>query len=53
MQPEPADARILLEAALADGEPRAAEPVLAWLHDNGVQDRRIGVLAARAEAGRS
>ena len=45
-QREPADARILLEAAAAAGRPRAADPVRAWLRDNRVEDRRLVALAA-------
>ncbi len=45
VQREPADARILLEAALAAKQPVAAQPVLAWLRDNGVQDTRLAGLA--------
>ena len=47
VQREPADARILLEAANAAGRPEAADPVRAWLHDNGVEDARLSALAAR------
>lgn len=45
VQREPADARILLEAALAAGHPEVAEPVRAWLAKNGVEDRRLVALA--------
>lgn len=37
LQREAADARALLEAALAAREPAAAEPALKWLRDHGVQ----------------
>lgn len=47
VQREPADARILLEAANAAGRPDAADPVRAWLHDNGVEDARLSALAAK------
>ena len=50
VQREPADARILLEAALAAGHPGAADPVLAWQKDNQVQDERLTALAARMRA---
>ena len=50
VQREPADARILLEAAAAAGQPQAAEPALAWLRDNGVEDARLRALAATASA---
>jgi hypothetical protein len=38
LQREPADARALLDAALAARDVAAAEPALKWLRDNGVQD---------------
>jgi len=47
VQREPADARILLEAANAAGRPEAADPVRVWLHDNGVEDARLSALAAK------
>ena len=47
VQREPADARILLEAADAAGEPAAIDPVRAWLRDNGVEDGRLTALAAK------
>lgn len=47
VQREPADARILLETAIAAGRPAAAAPACAWLHDNGVQDVRLTALANR------
>jgi len=47
VQREPADARILLEAAHAAGRPEAADPVRAWLHDNGVEDARLSAFAAK------
>ena len=40
-QREPADARILLEAALAAGESAAAQPVLDWLDRTGLEHVRI------------
>jgi hypothetical protein len=50
VQREPADARILLEAALAAGQPDEAAPVLDWLRTNHVQDVRLRALAARLHA---
>ncbi len=50
VQREPADARILMEAALAAGRPQEAAPVLAWQRDNHVQDTRLSALAARLRA---
>ncbi len=47
VQREPADAQILLQAALAAGQPAAAAPAIAWLHDNKVQDGELSALAAR------
>ena len=52
-QREPADARILLEAAAAAGDPRAADPVRAWLRGNGVEDRRLTALAASSASGKN
>jgi hypothetical protein len=46
-QREPADARILLEAALAAGEPAAAQPVLDWLDRTGLEHVRIEALVDR------
>ncbi len=46
VQREPADARILLEAANAAGRPGAADPVRVWLRDNGAEDVRLSALAA-------
>jgi tetratricopeptide (TPR) repeat protein len=42
-QREPADARILLEAALAAGKPAAAQPVLDWLGRTGLE--HVGIAA--------
>lgn len=41
VQKEPADARLLLEAAQAANRPAAADPVRAWLRVRGLQDRRL------------
>jgi tetratricopeptide (TPR) repeat protein len=46
-QREPADARILLEAALAAGKPAGAQPVLEWLDRTGLEDVRIAALLDR------
>jgi hypothetical protein len=43
VQREPADARILLEAASAAHAPEAARPVAAWIKQTGLQDVRLGV----------
>jgi tetratricopeptide (TPR) repeat protein len=45
MQREPADARVLLEAALAAGDAAAAMPVLEWLDRIGLDHARIRALA--------
>lgn len=49
-QREPADARILLEAALAADVPAAARPVLAWLTQTRIEDDRLARLAGRVRA---
>lgn len=49
VQREPADARILLEAALAAGEPAAAAPVLHWLAQSRLQDVHIDALAKKLQ----
>ncbi len=51
VQREPADARILLETALAAGHPQAAQPVCNWLRNNGVEDLRLSALAGRTASG--
>lgn len=40
-QREPADAHLLLQAALAAGRPAAAAPVREWLRRNGLEDARL------------
>lgn len=52
VQREPADARVLLEAAQAASDGAAAAPALAWMRDNHVEDVRLQPLAAsQARAG--
>jgi tetratricopeptide (TPR) repeat protein len=46
-QREPADVRILLEAALAAGQPAAAQPVLDWLDRTGLEHVGIEALVDR------
>jgi hypothetical protein len=46
LQREPADARVLLEAALAARAPAAAEPVLRWMADSGIESAVLRKLAA-------
>src|SRR5436190_2666153 len=52
LQREPRDARILLEAALAANDPKAAQPALDWLARTGYQDPYLRRLAARLENSR-
>lgn len=47
VQKEPADARILLEAAVASGDKAAARPVLDWLRQTGLEDRSLKSLISR------
>ncbi len=49
VQREPADARILLESALAAGNRAAAQPVLDWLNRNHVEDFRLRQLAKQIQ----
>lgn len=46
VQKEPADARILLEAARAARDRGAARPVLEWMKRHGVEDTTLSALAA-------
>ena len=46
-QREPADARILLEAALAEKAPEAAEPALAWIQATGLEDQYLASLVKK------
>lgn len=46
VQREPADARVLLEAARASGDPASAREALAWMRENHVEDFELGKLAA-------
>lgn len=50
-QREPADARILLEAALAAKQPAAAEPVLQWMSDSGIESVALHSLARKLKGG--
>jgi Tfp pilus assembly protein PilF len=47
LQREPADARILLEAALAARQPAAAAPALQWLVDSGIESAPLQALARK------
>lgn len=50
LQREAADARVLLEAALAARDAAGAEPALQWLRTNGVQDVMLRRLEQRIGA---
>jgi len=45
LQREPADARVLLEAALAAKQPDSAEPVLRWMAESGIESVALQTLA--------
>ncbi len=45
VQREPWDVRVLLESALAAGDPAAAEPALAFLDEHRLEDPRIRAVA--------
>jgi len=47
VQREPADARVLLEAALAAGQRAAAEPALKWMAESGIESVALQALAAQ------
>ena len=47
VQREPADARILLEAALAARQPAAAQPVLDWMAASGIESVALHGLAGQ------
>ena len=47
VQREPADARVLLETALATGDRAAARPVLDFLARSGIEDAALARLAAQ------
>lgn len=49
-QREPADARTLLEAALAAHNAAAAQPVLQWMADSGIESVALQDLASRLKA---
>ncbi len=49
VQKEPWDARLLLESALAAGNPSAAGPVVEWLTTNQVQDFHLQTLAKQVQ----
>ena len=47
IQKEPRDAEILMRAALAANQPKAAQPALDWLRTNHYEDPIISALAAQ------
>lgn len=53
VQKEPADLRIVLEAALAARNPAAVREVLAWRRRQGMEDAAIAQLARRLEGSAS
>ena len=52
VQREPADARILLEAALAAGQPDGAKHALDWIARTGIDSVPLAALAATLSRGR-
>lgn len=50
-QKEPADARLVLQAALAAGQPERARPVAEWLRGLGLEDAALDALMRRLEEG--
>lgn len=50
VQLEPADARTLLEAAIAARQPAAAAPALKWLDSSGIESVVLRALAAKIKA---
>jgi predicted Zn-dependent protease len=50
LQREPADARVLLEAAVAARDAAAAEPVLRWMETNGIENIALRELAGKLKA---
>jgi tetratricopeptide (TPR) repeat protein len=52
IQKEPADTRVLLQAALAAHDPVAVKQVLEWLKNNGQEDRSLVQLVAALKTAR-
>jgi Tfp pilus assembly protein PilF len=50
VQKEPADLRILAEAAAASGDPEAARMVRDWMRSSRIEDRGLAASAARLKA---
>ncbi|MEO7324206.1 MAG: hypothetical protein ABIW82_05200 [Dokdonella sp.] len=51
VQREPADVRILLEAALAAGQPEAAKPALEWMKTTAIDSVQLSTLAKKIADG--
>ncbi|MEO5560436.1 MAG: tetratricopeptide repeat protein [Dokdonella sp.] len=51
VQREPADVRILLEAALAAGDPEAAKPALEWMKTTAIDSVQLSTLAKKIADG--
>lgn len=51
VQKEPADLRILAQAAVASKDPEAARMVRDWLHSSHIEDRSVATSAAQLAAG--
>jgi len=51
VQREPADARVLLESALAAGNAEAAQPARDWLRETGIDAPRLQALAQHVQSG--
>jgi hypothetical protein len=52
VQREPSDARLLLESAIANDEPQAAQPVLDFLAQTKLEDVQLAALGERLRAKR-
>lgn len=50
IQKEPRDAEVLMRAALAAQDPKAAQPALDWLRTSGYEDARLASLAEQLSA---
>lgn len=51
VQREPADARILLEAVIAAGQPEAAKPALEWMRTTAIESVQLSALAKKIDDG--
>ncbi|MFM2121118.1 MAG: hypothetical protein RL722_2586, partial [Pseudomonadota bacterium] len=50
VQREPVDARVLMECALAAGQPAAARPALEWMSRSGIESPQLQALARQLGA---